>query len=662
MQELYIIAENVPDAVCESVKKLHDDLIKENINSYLYCGYPLINIDNDKSFMKGLAITEKGVFVLYQEEKEKSDATRDFIKNIMDSPSLSSEYIMGNIAIFPICLKEKDNIIDIVKQQNNSLSVLVINQINELIQHIQHLTPVDQRQTTNSNTLGFKIKQRVTQTKKLDETQFETLYRNNNDNLRIRGLAGSGKTILLVKKLAYLHFKDRDKRLAYVFYTKSLKQYIVDMFKSFYKEFEKNQNPDMSKISIVHAWGNSNVPGFYSIICSKNNLEYKTLGDCDFETACADCINSLPAGSINLFDYVFIDEAQDFRINFYKLAKKALNPLGKLVYAYDELQTLNESNSKMPTKQEIFGEEECLDKNLKHCYRSPNEILVAAHALGLGIYHKNKEGTIEFINYVDDLDILKAVGYFESEGKLKPNSQVTLMRENLIGDQDYEKITTYKGDALAQYKFVADEISELILHQDISPEDILIIDLDTIRITDNFNTFREVLWQKTDGEGNHLYNTNIVNKDRALSFRLKNSIPYTTIFRAKGNEANIVFIVNANKLNVIEMYNRNRIFTAMTRAKFKVYILGDGSYMDSLISELAEVKENNYTLKFKCLSSEEQKEFKNKLYQDSKKADDMRKILEILNKYQDDSLYIKLLEEQGNIDKILQLLNKGKGQ
>lgn len=40
----------------------------------------------------------------------------------------------------------------------------------------------------------------------------------------------------------------------------------------------------------------------------------------------------------------------------------------------------------------------------------------------------------------------------------------------------------------------------------------------------------------------------------------------------------------------------------------------------------------------------------------------MRKILEILNKYQDDSLYIKLLEEQGNIDKILQLLNKGKGQ
>jgi superfamily I DNA and RNA helicase len=662
MQKLYIIAENVSNDVYKSVTKLHEDLKKENINSYVYCGYPLINIDNDKSFMKGLAITEKGVFILYKEEKEQSDATRDFLRNIMDSPELSKEYFNGNIKIFPTSLKEYDNIIEIIKQKANSLSISIINQINELVQHIQNLTPIEQRATTNSNTLGYKIKQRETQTKTLDETQFETLYKNNNDNLRIRGLAGSGKTILLVKKLAYLHFKDREKRLAYVFYTKSLKQYIVDMFKSFYKEFERNQEPDMSKISIVHAWGNSNVPGFYSIICSKYNLEYKTLSDCDFETACDECINALPAGRINMYDYVFIDEAQDFRINFYKLVRKSLNPLGKLIYAYDELQTLNENTSKMPTKQEIFGEDECLDKNLKFCYRSPNEILVAAHALGLGIYHKNKDGNIEFINYVDDLDTLKSIGYFEAEGKLKPNCQVTLKRENLIENQDYEKIETYKGDAVSQYNFVTDKINDLIQHQDVCSEDILIIDLDTIKVADNFNIFKGILWQKTDNKGNHIYNTNLVNKEKALSFRLKDSIPYTTIFRAKGNEANIVFIVNANKLNVVEMYNRNRIFTAMTRAKFKVYILGDGSYMDSLISELEDVKEKGYTLQFKCLSESEQKEFKNKLYQDSKKADDMRKVLEILNKYKDDSLYIKILEEQGNIDKILQLFNKENGE
>lgn len=658
MQELFIIADNVPTKVLETVKKLHSELVAEKINSYMYCGFPLINIDNDRSFMKGLAITEKGVFILYQEAKEQSDAMRDFIKSIMDSPLLSEKYINGAIQIQSICLKDTSDIIGIIKNSTTELDIPTINKINELVQHIQNLTQEDNREVTNNDTLGYKIKQRESITKKLDETQFETLYKDNNDNLRIRGLAGSGKTILLVKKLAYLHFKDRDKRIAYVFYTKSLKQYIVNMFKTFYREFEKNQEPDMSKISIVHAWGSTNVPGFYSIICDKFNLECKTLGDCDFETACAECIDTLPIGSINLYDYVFIDEAQDFRINFYKLVRKSLNPLGKMVYAYDELQTLDENGTKMPTTREIFGEDECLDRNLKYCYRSPNEILVSAHAIGLGIYHKNKEGNIEFINYVDDLDILKAVGYIEAEGKLKPSSNVVLVRENLIESQDYEKIITYKGDSFAQYIFVAKEIDRLIKYENVYPEDILIIDLDAIRITDNFRTFREILWQELDKLGNHSYNTNIVNKGQALSFRLKDSIPYTTIFRAKGNEANIVFIVNANKMNVVEMYNRNRIFTAMTRAKFKVYILGDGSYMDSIIYELQTVKEKGYTLQFKCLSTKEQRDFKNKLYQDSKKADDMKKVLEILNKYQDDpELYLKLLEEQGSLDKFIQIIS-----
>ena len=201
----------------------------------------------------------------------------------------------------------------------------------------------------------------------------------------------------------------------------------------------------------------------------------------------------------------------------------------------------------------------------------------------------------------------------------------------------------------------------MINYEDISPEDILIIDLDAIRITENFKIFRDTLWQKTDENGEQLYNTNLVNKDKALSFRLKGSIPYTTIFRAKGNEANIVFIINSNKLNVVEMYNRNRIFTAMTRAKFKVYILGDGIYMDNLINELQTVEEKNYTLQFKCLSLKEQREFKNKIYQDSKKADDMKKVLEILNKYQDDEqIYIKLLEEQGTLDKLKEYLHGDK--
>ena len=100
MQKLYLISENVPVDVQTKIEKLFNDLKENDIYSFLYCGYPLINIDNDKSFMKGLAITEKGIFILYQQEKEQTDATRDFIKNIIlltITSTMENEKISVNI-------------------------------------------------------------------------------------------------------------------------------------------------------------------------------------------------------------------------------------------------------------------------------------------------------------------------------------------------------------------------------------------------------------------------------------------------------------------------------------------------------------------------------------------------------------------------------------
>ena len=87
------------------------------------------------------------------------------------------------------------------------------------------------------------------------------------------------------------------------------------------------------------------------------------------------------------YNYIFIDEAQDFCLSFFKLALKTLKYTGKMIYAYDELQSLNENNA-MPTKQQIFGDDVCEDINLSVCYRTPMEILVAAHSLGLGHHLK----------------------------------------------------------------------------------------------------------------------------------------------------------------------------------------------------------------------------------------------------------------------------------
>ena len=139
----------------------------------------------------------------------------------------------------------------------------------------------------------------------------------------------------------------------------------------------------------------------------------------------------------------------------------------------------------------------------------------------------------------------------------------------------------------------------MITNQDVSPDDILVIDLDSINLNDDFNMFKKTLYEKAWNEEDKVWKckTNLVNKDNAVKFRIKDSIPFTTIFRAKGNEANIVFVVNSHKMRSISSYARNRIFTAMTRARFKVYVLGTKG-MAGFIKEAETVKKNNYTLSF----------------------------------------------------------------
>jgi superfamily I DNA and RNA helicase len=52
------------------------------------------------------------------------------------------------------------------------------------------------------------------------------------------------------------------------------------------------------------------------------------------------------------------------------------------VYAYDELQKLNEGFS-LPEPQEIFSTDIDSDDILYKCYRNSKEIIATAHALGL---------------------------------------------------------------------------------------------------------------------------------------------------------------------------------------------------------------------------------------------------------------------------------------
>lgn len=69
---------------------------------------------------------------------------------------------------------------------------------------------------------------------------------------RIRGLAGSGKTIVLAQKAAILHAKYPKWNIAVTFQTRSLYQQFRGLIERFYRELTLD-DPDWSKLSILHA-------------------------------------------------------------------------------------------------------------------------------------------------------------------------------------------------------------------------------------------------------------------------------------------------------------------------------------------------------------------------------------------------------------------------
>ena len=86
-----------------------------------------------------------------------------------------------------------------------------------------------------------------------------------------------------------------------------------------------------------------------------------------------------------------------------------------------------------------------------------------------------------------------------------------------------------------------------------------------------------------------------------------NAVVFTQIFRAKGNEASMVYIINAQEcFDAFDIaQKRNMLFTALTRSKGWVRVLGYGNNMDALLKEFNEVKRNGFQLKFKYPTASE---------------------------------------------------------
>ena len=138
------------------------------------------------------------------------------------------------------------------------------------------------------------------------------------------------------------------------------------------------------------------------------------------------------------------------------------------------------------------------------------------------------------------------------------------------------------------------------------PDDILVIFPDAYHAKTQYSDFRDVLLRK--GVNSVLVG---VNADRD-TFRIEGSITCSSIYRAKGNEAPMVYIVNSEYCACgTEMITlRNTLFTAITRSRAWVKICGISPMMGNLKAEIDKCILSSYELSFKIPTQVELKKMR----------------------------------------------------
>ncbi|MHB1845282.1 MAG: DEAD/DEAH box helicase [Deltaproteobacteria bacterium] len=423
---------------------------------------------------------------------------------------------------------------------------------------------------------------------------------------RIRGLAGTGKTVLLAMKAANLHLRFPSKRILVTFHTQSLYNQTTRLIEQFFKN-SADATPDWSMLRVRHSWGGRDKPGVYSELSQAQGvvpLNFRTAAarnrGSPFSACCEEAL-SRPIQST--YDFILVDEAQDFPPSFFQVLYRLSAEPHAIYWAYDELQNL--SSIDMPGLGELFGRdgngqplvsldgtypgEIEKDLVLKKSYRCPHETLMLAHAIGLGLY--STKGCVQMLANAESW---RSVGYEIESGPLAAGNQVVLTRppENSPNPitrlyNGPQKLTTLRAFAnrAEEVEWVAQAITDDLSNQGLLPEQVLVVSLDTQNAKSDLGALQR-----------SLYKTNIQSiipglVDGSSEFAEPGMVTLATIYRAKGNEAPVVYVLAVEQIStyVHEIDARNRAFTAISRAKGFVRITGSGPLMSLVESEVSAI-------------------------------------------------------------------------
>ena len=453
---------------------------------------------------------------------------------------------------------------------------------------IGSINDIEQKGIEVPETLLEKVKKNIIL---FDGDQTRFIYENFSDKkvVTIQGLSGTGKTELLLHKLKDIYLKEKNIKIFFTCHNIALANTLRERVPSFFNFMKVDEQIEWEKrLWVSRAWGSQKDinSGLYSYICNFYNIPFLGFGyNVDYNkifSEALDFLNNIPSRDFEYaFDYILVDERQDFPEVFFKVCEKIAKE--KVFIAGDVFQDIFENLDKKQLEVNII---------LNKCYRTDPRTLMFAHSVGLGLFEKNK------FNWFDD-EGWRALGYILERDN--NNHELHLTREPIrrfedVETDNFESVEIVKSTRTDEIVSIINKIIDK--DKNTKPDDISIILLD-----DN-----KKIYQYIDTLSNNINTTFnwTVNRGYETKQKIENTLYISNPNNIKGLEFPYVICVTGGIQNTYKY--RNILYTMLTRSFIQSYLLLNPSEnLEEIEKGLSIINEKKYIRTIEPTDEEKEK-------------------------------------------------------
>jgi len=512
----------------------------------------------EKNVIVILSPKHKIIFLdLENNEEDFSDYYDDFIE---DLGSISDKFNYKKFIGRPKKWKKELTVEKSIDKKFNIETLLSKNIIGKGLERkveflisllVGSINNIEEKGLDNPESILEKVKNNIIL---FDGEQTRFIYQKlNQKRISIQGLSGTGKTELLLHKLKDIYISNENNKTFFTCHNIALANTLKSRIPSFFNFMKVEKQIQWNEqLWVDRAWGSQRDQnsGLYTYICHFYNIPFsrwsnKTSYEKIFTEALEE-INNIDKDDFKYaFDYILIDERQDFPDVFFELCEKITK--NKVYIAGDIFQDIFDHD----IEQRVTN----VDIILNKCYRTDPKILMFAHSIGMGLFEKKK------LNWLKDKE-WKASGY-----KIKRSGKdITLSREAIrrFEDLDIENIQSMNIKKYENIKQVIKIINNIKNENPtVKPDDIAIIVLDDNKtIYDFMYELKYEIMNKLEWEVNSAYES---------KKKIKNQLFISNKNHVKGLEFPFVICIT-NKIQDNYKY-RNTLYTMLTRSFIQSFLL-----------------------------------------------------------------------------------------